>query len=155
MDQQIFNGKIYKRYDGRDYFTQHKYLLHRVVWEFHNGKIPDGMQIHHIDGDTSNNDISNLECLTPKEHTNRHSGKDYSNFQKAGVEASKDWHKSEEGKKFHSEIGKKSWIDKPKYTKVCEVCANQYQTYFPERSKFCNKNCKAKSLRRRRKLSTI
>lgn len=33
---------------------------HRVVWELVNGPIPPGMEVDHIDGDPSNNNISKL-----------------------------------------------------------------------------------------------
>ena len=45
---------------------------HRVVWEKHNGKIPKGYVIHHKNGNKKDNSISNLECLSPKEHGKRH-----------------------------------------------------------------------------------
>lgn len=41
---------------------------HRVVWEAWNGVIPKKMQINHIDGDRSNNKISNLELVTPADN---------------------------------------------------------------------------------------
>lgn len=43
--------------------------LHRVVWEAHHGPIPEDHDIHHLDHDKSNNDVSNLECVTHAEHT--------------------------------------------------------------------------------------
>lgn len=49
------------------------YRLHQAVWEYHNGKIEGNMHIHHIDGNKSNNDISNLELLSPIEHIKKHS----------------------------------------------------------------------------------
>lgn len=45
---------------------------HRVVWEKHRGKIPEGYVIHHIDGNGHNNDISNLMCLSKSEHRSLH-----------------------------------------------------------------------------------
>jgi hypothetical protein len=44
----------------------------KIYEEHHNIKIPKGMHIHHIDGNRNNNDISNLEMLTPDEHAQRH-----------------------------------------------------------------------------------
>ena len=38
----------------------------RFVWEIHNGKIPDGMTVDHIDGDRLNNHIGNLQLLSSK-----------------------------------------------------------------------------------------
>ena len=40
------------------------YLAHRVVWEMHNGDIPDGMQIDHINHDRIDNRIDNLRIVT-------------------------------------------------------------------------------------------
>lgn len=39
----------------------------RVVWEKHNGPIPKGMKVLHIDGDQLNDDISNLRLVTAGE----------------------------------------------------------------------------------------
>ena len=50
---------------------------YRKIWEEHNGPIPldeNGVsyQIHHIDGNPQNNDISNLQCLSVEEHYKLH-----------------------------------------------------------------------------------
>ena len=45
----------------------------RQVWEKHyNYKIPEGLWIHHRDGDVSNNNIENLVLLTPGTHLKVH-----------------------------------------------------------------------------------
>lgn len=46
-------------------------LKHRWIWEQSNGPIPDGSQIHFIDGDRTNCDISNLEMITHAENARR------------------------------------------------------------------------------------
>ena len=48
--------------------------LHRLIWEQHYGKIPEGMIIHHINKNPLNNDIKNLQCVTRKEHGHIHAG---------------------------------------------------------------------------------
>ena len=72
MKQQSRTKKGYIRYakddDGRLRFE------HSIVWEKNYGKIPLGMQIHHKDFDKTNNDISNLQLVTPLEHKRYHSG---------------------------------------------------------------------------------
>lgn len=47
---------------------------HRLVWERAYGPIPDGMEIHHIDLNRSNNALSNLQLVTPLEHRRIHAG---------------------------------------------------------------------------------
>jgi hypothetical protein len=49
-------------------------MVHRIVWERENGRIPDGFQVHHKDGNKENNDIDNLELLSTLEHKRIHSG---------------------------------------------------------------------------------
>lgn len=51
-----FNRKTY-------YFCEH-----RVVWVWHNGAIPGGKEINHIDYNRSNNHIENLELVTHSEN---------------------------------------------------------------------------------------
>jgi len=43
-------------------------LLHRVIWEQHNGPIPDKHMIRFIDGNTMNCELSNLECVSMKKN---------------------------------------------------------------------------------------
>jgi hypothetical protein len=64
---------------------------HRLIWMYHNGDIPDGLQIDHINGTRDDNHIENLRLVTQNENQwNRKTAKGYS------------WHKSH--KKWHSQI---------------------------------------------------
>lgn len=50
---------------------------YRKIYEQHNGPIPKdeigrSYEIHHIDGNHSNNDLSNLKCVSIKEHYDIH-----------------------------------------------------------------------------------
>ena len=44
------------------------YYCHRVVWEMHNGQIPEGLMIDHIDGDRSNNNLENIRLVSALEN---------------------------------------------------------------------------------------
>ena len=48
-------------------------LAHHLVWEEHNGEIPEGYEIHHKDNNPQNNHILNLMCLTRQDHLRHHS----------------------------------------------------------------------------------
>ena len=46
------------------------FYVHRLVYTAFNGPIPEGMQIDHIDGDKSNNKLTNLRAVSPKVNSN-------------------------------------------------------------------------------------
>lgn len=48
---------------------------HRFLWIWIYGDCPKGYDVDHIDGDSLNNDISNLQILSRKENINRRNGK--------------------------------------------------------------------------------
>lgn len=54
------------------------YLVHRVIWELHNGPIPDGLDIDHKDRNPSNNRIDNLR-LANKSQNNHNKAKQKNN----------------------------------------------------------------------------
>lgn len=66
----ISNG--YRRV--RDPVQKRLRMEHVMVWESVNGPVPIGHHVHHRDDDKLNNQISNLECLTPLQHKRIHSG---------------------------------------------------------------------------------
>ena len=48
---------------------------HRVVWEEANGPIPEGMVVHHRNGDRYDNRLENLELLSHQAHSAHHNQK--------------------------------------------------------------------------------
>ena len=46
--------------------------VHRKIYTEEYGAIPKGYDIHHIDGNHSNNDISNLKAVSKQEHYDIH-----------------------------------------------------------------------------------
>src|SRR5574343_669690 len=43
-----------------------------MIYEFYNGKIPKHHVIHHIDYNAKNNNISNIQCMSKKDHDALH-----------------------------------------------------------------------------------
>jgi hypothetical protein len=42
---------------------------HRLIWIWHNGEIPNGCVIDHIDHNRSNNRIENLQCISLQDNS--------------------------------------------------------------------------------------
>ena len=145
---QIFNGRTYYQYEGR-YFTSGVKKMHRDVWSFYNGEIPKGHHIHHIDGDVTNNDITNLQLMEASQHLRMEGKKRHQDnpewskqFYTKGIEVAKEWHRSPEGRLWHKQHGIDTFAKRIIYTLNCYVCNNPYKTKITN-SKFCSNNCKS------------
>ena len=73
------NGRTYKLIHKPDhpYATKAGYVReHRLVMEKHIGRyLTKDEVVHHIDENTTNNDISNLQLMTPSDHSKHHISK--------------------------------------------------------------------------------
>lgn len=73
--KQRFRGRVYVMRPNRYYTRANvapRISMHRAVWEYHNGPVPDGCNIHHIDGDPANNNITNLVAMPILAHSALH-----------------------------------------------------------------------------------
>lgn len=117
-------------------------LAHRWVWQNHYGQIPDNMDIHHKDGDKSNNAVDNLEMLNRSDHLKEH-WKDEKEIEKRLTQLEKvrpiKWLQSEEGRKSVSEKGKQVWKDRQPHIVICEECGIEKE--FKRWARFCCKTC--------------
>lgn len=57
------DGYLCFNYKGKSY------KVHRVIWEMHNGPIPKGMQIDHLDHNRVNNLLSNFRLVDSRTNT--------------------------------------------------------------------------------------
>lgn len=126
--------------------------LHQYVWEYYNGAIPDGYQVHHKDFNRDNNEIDNLQLMTKHDHLCYHA--QFQDVERARMNLAinvrpkaSEWHGSNEGLKWHSEHGKQVAEEQRNLfvTKVCAVCGKEYQVmqFKSESSRFCSNNCRA------------
>lgn len=51
------------------------------------------------------------------------------------------WHSSPEGLKWHREHGRHDWGNRELTTRNCNRCGKEYETPFPDQSRFCSANC--------------
>ena len=156
-----FNGIIFRRYPDspnrseRVYYspsTTHRQngvgRLHQEIWKAANGPIPDGYHVHHLDGDPLNNDLANLGCLPAVEHLRHHNSTPeriahLREIQKQAILVAPEWHRSEAGRAWHSEHGRKSWINREPQVHTCAWCGDEYQTLKLHDALFCSNNCKS------------
>jgi hypothetical protein len=105
----------------------------------------------HEDENPFNNDPSNLVCITRKEHPAHHRER-YERLelreQLAEIRPlASEWHRSPEGRAWHSEHGRRTWAGREPTTATCTVCRNPYRTFFPERSMYCSPACDQRASR--------
>jgi hypothetical protein len=67
-------GKSVGHQDGK--YIKHKIngrrqFIHRVIYELHHGPVPAGYDVDHINYNTLDNRIENLQLLTKEEHRQR------------------------------------------------------------------------------------
>lgn len=62
-----------------------EYRAHRIIWTLFNGPIPENMLIDHIDGDVSNNNISNLRLSSRQQNNANSSGNKNANIKAKGI----------------------------------------------------------------------
>lgn len=165
-NQIVYDGNVFTRDKKSGYYLSAKpiykskrIMLHRYVWIKYNGDIPDGMSVHHIDGDKENNSIDNYILMSKSKHTKHHIDEIMENqlderrerFIEHALPAAAEWHKSEEGRKWHKGHWHNSLkpVIEEKVEKTCVVCDSKYETpkFMTEKSMFCSKKCKAKHRR--------
>jgi hypothetical protein len=70
-------GYFQTRLFSKEYPKGRLQYIHRLVYETFVDEIPDGYEIDHVDGNPSNNNLSNLQLVTRKENISKHYRKEY------------------------------------------------------------------------------
>ena len=93
---------------------------YRKLYETFKGPIPKGYEIHHIDGNRKNNEISNLVCVSIQEHYEIHKKQgDWGACRKILKRMNMS---QEEKSKLSSEYSKKFWanLTEKEYKDICD-----------------------------------
>lgn len=125
-------------------------LLHRRVWLDNFGPIPEGMHVHHRNGDWRDNRPENLELVSASGHHSQHMRERWADPATAermrdglaaAVESARAWHATDEGRAWHVENGKRAWSSRQLGVCTCQKCGVQFESYWPTRARFCSKKC--------------
>lgn len=165
----FFNGVEFRRYPNAKNWSDQVYYrpgssdtlrgvesLHREIWKSLHGPIPQGYHVHHKDTNPLNNAPENLVCIPSAAHQAHHGAAEKSdefkqrrrNVLDRVRDKASAWHRSDEGRAWHSEHGKETWKDREPCTKTCEYCGNEYQTLVAgDGARFCSNNCKVQARR--------
>ncbi|MDX2813416.1 HNH endonuclease signature motif containing protein [Streptomyces sp. PA03-5A] len=129
-----FNG--YRYFEGKDGYWQSgtrtgpgrgERLLHRAVWAHAHGPIPEGIHIHHKDGDRANNDLGNLEPMTEADHLRLHKATP------VGATAA--------DSETRSRYRKEEWVRRQPSTVTCAECGTDFEST-GVRARFCKPACR-------------
>lgn len=161
-----YRGVPWHRYPDAEKYSDRYYYkgviegrqnyLHRQIWEDTYGEIPPGHEIHHKDGNPSNNWPWNLECLSKGEHSRLHRlldgilgtrGSHTEEHRRKIALAVSEYAKTPEGQEVRSRGGKTSLAQRPELGKVCEFCGTDFTTK-QSNAKWCSKSCQQKWRRR-------
>ena len=85
------NGTIQRRMYANLPGRHCNLFLHVIVWERSNGPLPEGMVVHHINGDPTDNRAENLVAMSHRDHRRLHEGwhYDFTEMRTTGCSCSK------------------------------------------------------------------
>lgn len=158
-----FNGIKFRRDPKTGYFLatrktdgKRRERLHCYVWRYYHGAVPEGFHVHHKDENKLHNDIENLECISRHDHLSLHSTELASQNQEQLSEhlnrvrwKATEWHRSEEGRAWHRDNGKRVAAQMEAQEYICQYCGRSYTTLPFGTSKFCSAKCRAADRRKR------
>lgn len=168
IEEVEYRGFYYRRYPDSKSRSDHNYFrcesrgrrvgrryLHRDVWSDANGPIPEGHHVHHIDGDTGNNALANLACVPAGQHQELHvptsrqrSAIAYKAIRPRLKAGAAEWHRSEEGRAWHSEQARRAYEKRVPLQKRCDRCGAKFGTMGRRESdRFCSNACRAAARR--------
>jgi len=141
---QVFNGeKFCLCKDGHLKNTQ---AIHQRVWRYNYGEVPKGYEIHHIDHDKTNNDISNLQLMTRGEHQAHHNpkGSTRKKLQTFVCEVcGKEYQAYKCGSnRFCSSLCRSRYRQQNEtFSKTCPQCGKKFETYRSNNATYCSHAC--------------
>ena len=132
-----YRGRQYRRYPDSPHHSDRTYFkavnpvsyLHRDMWAAEVGPIPEGLEVHHRDGNGGNNVLPNFELVSRADHMRRH--------RKPGSRTT-----FREGRRAERERGAR-----PTWHRPCDHCGEFFGDHSGRMRAFCRNACKSAARR--------
>lgn len=152
MKYVYFNGLKFTKDEETGYYLNStiRKRLHVYVWEFYNGEIPKGYEVHHKNKDKATTNIEELELLSKSEHMKKHwqekteeeRNEVKERFKKNVGEAAKKWHSSEKGIEWHKKhYERMKGVLHQRKLYSCKCCNKLFSGI---KEGYCSNACKSK-----------
>ncbi len=117
--------------NGGYYCNRKGEMLHRAIWVAANGPIEPGIEIHHRNGDKTDNRLENLEALSVADHRRKHRTRGWAGW----------------GQETRARASREQWQAREPYEMECEYCGKRFLTT-GTRTRFCGPACRAANRRK-------
>lgn len=159
----VYKGVRFRRYPNSERRSDRVYYapgvadrrkgvqrLHQEVWKDAHGVdvIPLGYHVHHIDENPFNNDPANLDLLLGSDHLKKHAASEKwaearQAWIKAGQDAAREWHGTEEGLDHHRKLGRRTWDSTEEESYTCRQCGQEFTARALRKSvRYCSNACR-------------
>ncbi len=140
---QKFDGFLYAQTKSGHYMTGRS--VHRAVWQYYYGTIPENNEIHHVDENPANNYINNLRCLPKEEHALLHGKLQQCRVEKKFIceVCGKEYYAKSNGRNRYCStkcMRQGDKIRQQRWVKICEWCGKKFKTKF-QNQRFCSHSC--------------
>ena len=132
---QKFNGVVYNKENKNHY--QCKISIHRDIWEYYFGEIPEGYVVHHKDFNPENNSVENLQIMGRDEHMKFHN-KNRRRIENTCVVCGKKFLVAQKTTQICSEYCRTHAV---KYKKTCVVCGKEFVAAKWAKTVTCSGTC--------------
>ena len=143
-NHQKFEGLIFTLGDKKHYRRSSQ--MHRFIWEYYYGEIPENYVIHHQDLNPANNTIENLKLMKSTEHVKLHRAIEEQQEYTCIVCGKSFFAKPNCKIYFCSAVCNTKWrrISGTAYEeKICLHCGKIFRTRKDSKAKYCSTKCAA------------
>ena len=147
---QKFDGVVFHT-DRSGHYVTASTGIHRFVWQYYHGEIPDGYHIHHVDENKTNNAVENLQCMTKQDHQSLHNKQPFYE-ERVCRTCGKIFIVQKACQKLAMYCSKKC---QSKVNRICSLCGEEFLTTSYKPAEHCRSSARKVSWEKRRAQNPI